>query len=119
MANNNFGKITIKNAISGNVYSGTRSVKEVFSDTTAGWNAKPDHIAKKDTIYVYTDYKVVDNESIPNIKIGDGSSYLIDMPFLSDSGVTPEQIEFWNSKVSCFIDSEDEENLIFYTGLVP
>ena len=116
MSNNNFGKIAIRNEISGNVFSGMRAVKQIISDTTAGWNSKPDYQSKKDTAYVYTDYKIVDGQPVPNIKIGDGNAYVVDLPFIACSDITPEQIAFWNNKVSCIIDPDDAENVIFSTN---
>lgn len=88
--------------------------KEILSDTTSGWNSKVGLISSKDTIYVYTDYAESDGKKIPNIKIGDGNAYLIDLPFIAVSGITEEQIASWDNKVSVSIDPNDPENLIFY-----
>ena len=55
--------------------------KEVLSNTTAGWNADPYLVSVKDTIYVYTDYKTDHGQSIPAMKIGDGSTRLSELPF--------------------------------------
>lgn len=105
-------------------YGGTRS-KNIFSDTTENWNAQRDLISKKDCIYIYTDYQTIDGVSIPAIKVGDGSAYLIDLPFvmgndtrlndhINDTNVhiQPGEREFWNNKVTCFISASDEEILV-------
>lgn len=90
--------------------------KEVVSGTTAEWNAKPQLKAAKDIVYVYTDHNIINGQPVPGIKIGDGVTYLIDLPFVTGGcEVTEEQINFWNEKVSVFIDPEDPTNLVFTT----
>lgn len=102
--------------ITGQIIKGASGKKEIVSNTTAGWNAQSSLIGVKDTIYVYTDYKTVDGQLVPNIKIGTGSAYLIDLPFVvSETSVTPEQIEFWNNKCSVMIDPTHPNRIIFYT----
>lgn len=86
--------------------------KQIFSDTTENWNTQTFLIGKKDCLYVYTDYKQEDGKDIPAFKVGDGLAYLIDLPFSYMGNVTAEQIEFWNNKVTAFIDTVEEENLI-------
>lgn len=91
--------------------------RNILSRTTKEWNTDRDLIAKKNTIYVYTDYAKDEAENnVPNIKIGDGKAYLIDLPFAYSGGVSQEQIEHWNNKISVRLDDEDTENVIFYTG---
>ena len=56
-------------------------------------------------------------------KIGDGTSYLIDMPFnddvmsrhVADSVIHISSTErtFWNNKVTCYLDVNNLENLVF------
>lgn len=58
------------------------AIANYYSGTTAYWNAQPTTVAKAKSIYIYTDYSTVDNKVVPGVKIGDGTSYLIDMPFL-------------------------------------
>lgn len=87
--------------------------------TTEVWNSQPDLISEKDALYVYTDYyKKVDEETgeitySNGLKIGDGTSYLIDMPFIT--GITQEDIDFWNKKWRGFLDPGFNENLVFTT----
>ena len=96
-------------------------------DTTTNWNLQRDLIAAYGTIYVYSDYQNVDGLLVPGIKIGDGTSYLIDMPFIGSverdmllehiqdnvRHITVEERTFWNNKVDCFVSNEDSENLVF------
>lgn len=109
------GQINGTGGISGNVGFGY-ACRNIISRTTEEWNAEISLIAKKNTIYVYTDYsKDREGKDVPNIKIGDGKAYLIDMPFTYSGGVTQEQIEFWNNKIAVRLDDEDLENMVFYT----
>ena len=110
------GQIHGTGGISGNIGFGY-ACRNILSRTTEEWNADRDLIAKKNTIYVYTDYdKDREGKDVPNIKIGDGKAYLIDLPFAYSGGVTQEQIDYWNNKISVRLDDEDTENVIFYTG---
>lgn len=95
----------------------------VISDTTENWNAKSTLISKKDYIYVYTDHKIIDDKPIPGIKIGDGNAYIVDLPFVNEefadhimdsiAHVTQQDRDRWDDKVTCFIDLNDFENLVF------
>lgn len=81
------GKLSFEN----NSIAGITRMPELLNrnnihyDTTANWNSKPLVIAERSHIYIYSDYTttVKDGETVyvPAMKIGDGSSYLIDMPF--------------------------------------
>lgn len=98
----------------------------VLCASTATWNSKPELISSNGYIYIYSDYRKDSNEqNIASFKVGDGTSYLIDMPFTdellyahlsnSDIHVTSQDREFWNNKVRCYIDPVDDNNLIFTT----
>lgn len=100
----------------------------VFSATTDEWNAQPSLKARAGAIYIYTDKQTDEQDNpIPSFKIGDGTSFLIDMPFgdklfwehINDGTihVTAEEKEFWNNKVRCQVDGEvSGEALIFTTN---
>lgn len=99
---------------------------KVLCATTATWNSKPKLISKKGYIYIYSDYrKNSQNQNIPSMKVGDGSAYLIDIPFsdeilyqhLTDGvhHITQAEREFWNNKVRCYIDPNNDKRLIFTT----
>lgn len=100
--------------------------KYIFTDTTANWDAQRDLVGRKNCIYVYSDYTTIDGVNVPAIKIGDGTSYLIDMPFvigneatlndhINDRSVhiTNDERLFWNNKVTCFLSQSDEEIIVF------
>ena len=99
----------------------------VFANTTAGWNAQPTLVGKAGCIYIYTDYKQNDqHQNIAGIKVGDGSAYLIDAPFIDELlydhiadttiHITAAERTAWNAKVRCYIDANDNQNLIFTTN---
>lgn len=99
---------------------------EILMGTTAGWNAQPTLISSKDTIYVYTDYDTDESgNDVPNIKIGDGLAYLIDLPFInaiemehinnSDIHVTAADKARWDAKVRCYYSDLENELLVFTT----
>lgn len=83
-------------------------------DTTANWNRRTTYIPQEGQIIVYSDYAVIDGVNVPNIKVGDGTTYVVDLPFvgddlriavenhIADTGihVTPEEKAFWNNKVT-------------------
>ena len=126
-----YNRLTNKPSINGEVLRGDKpasafGVPQIYYGTTAQWNAQVSLIAEDKTIYIYTDYKVIHTDggdvNVPAIKIGDGSSYLIDMPFIngdnssleqalaehtadSDIHVTPAEKAFWNSKHKAFVDN--------------
>lgn len=108
---------TVVQRVTGALSMPSSGRKEVISATTEEWNSKPNYISVKDIIYVYTDHNVISGEPIPGIKVGDGVTYLIDLPFVTGGcEVTQEQIDFWNNKVAIMIDPNDPENVIFYTN---
>ncbi len=94
-------------------------------DTTANWNAARGFVPMLGEIIVYEDRDVVDGVNIPGIKIGDGTTYVQDLPFVgsyerdlillhttnADIHVTAEDKLRWNHKVTTD-DSLSGENLI-------
>ena len=111
------GSISPVKNVAGNVLAGRGGgTKEVYSDTTAGWNAKTGLIAKKDCLYIYTDYETdpTTGDPIPSMKVGTGNAYLIDLPFIYSGKLTQEQIDFWNNKVTVDEDYVTDE-ILFIT----
>lgn len=128
------GQLNVSQGMSGNLAaSGRISDIPIHYGTTEHWNSQPDLVGKKSHIYVYSDYAEteIDGEmvAVPNIKIGDGSAFLIDNPFVTksvedilnlhlndgDVHISETERDFWNEKVRCFIDPEDPEKIIFTT----
>lgn len=128
------GQLNGSQGMSGNLAaSGRISDIPIHYGTTEHWSSLPDLVGKKSHIYVYTDYAEteIDGEMVPvpNIKIGDGSAYLIDNPFITKSvedilnlhiednsvHISDAERDFWNEKVRCYIDPDNPENVIFTT----
>ena len=96
----------------------------VLVGTTAEWNAQPDLIGAKNVIYVYTDhYHDDDGNPVPGYKVGDGLGYLAGQAFddaimvkhihNTEIHITEEEREFWNNKVSVYVDADNPELLVF------
>ena len=60
-----------------------------YSNSKENWDLNPNFLSEKNVLYIYTNYAIVNNDdkeiAIPGLKIGDGKSYLIDLPFVNDS----------------------------------
>ena len=91
-------------------------------DTTANWNNARGFIPLAGEIIIYTDYSSYEKEVdgrvktilVPNIKIGDGMSYVQDLPFANeklrdtlmehitnmDIHATLGEKNFWNNKIN-------------------
>lgn len=99
------------------------SVAYVVSHTTAEWNQLTSLQSRKDCLYIYTDHQVKDGDNIPGLKIGDGNAFVVDLPFLDDiysshiadqiAHVTSADRTFWDNKVTCYIDPNQNDKLIF------
>lgn len=91
-------------------------------DTTANWNAARGMVPLAGEVIIYTDYKTIQKEIdgemrnviIPGIKIGDGQTYVQDLPFI-DEGLRDRLLDhidnqdihvslqdklFWNNKLN-------------------
>ena len=102
---------------------------QIYYNTTEGWNSQQGLIGKRNALYIYTDAVEEDGKNIPNFKIGDGSSYLIDSPFITTmvmkdlidhtsdttAHVSQSDRERWDNKVRAYHSPVDAENLIFTT----
>lgn len=91
-------------------------------DTRAHWNAATGFIPLEGEVIIYTDYSsyttTENNETItryvPNFKVGDGTTYVQDLPFVDkelrdmliahinnlDIHVTRNDKAFWNNKLN-------------------
>lgn len=74
--------------------------------TSADWAEEEDNTSFLGLIYVYQDNQ--NGKIVQNIKIGDGVTKLGALNFISTSGVTEEEKEYWNNKVSISINEPDE-----------
>lgn len=106
------------------------SVKGRFQlkkDTEAHWNLARNFIPLAGEPIVYT---VDENHTAPRIKIGDGTTYVVDLPFLTANSEDNQYIqggtkEYWDSQISYvppmnsilvyWIENQDENNNITLT----
>ena len=92
----------------------------ILSDTTEKWNSQKTLVAKKNYIYIYTDYHIDSNGNyIPGIKIGNGNSYLYDLPFANviqtggdTSDVSAAEKDTWNNKVTAYLSANNSQTLV-------
>ena len=103
----------------------------VYYDTTEHWDSQAGLVSQEGVVYIYSDYTYIEDDVgnrtwIAGLKVGDGSAYLRDLPFVSDAmtatiihhvsdssmHTTPQEKAFWNNKVSSYIDHEDGEVLV-------
>lgn len=121
----NQSSIRIAGVSSGKIHvmSGKQNIiiSNVIADTTENWNKKLTYIPPYGTIVIYTDRRVIDGVNYPGIKIADGTTYAVDLPFAGDDTanqicsmlndhvqnldihVTPEEKTFWNNKLNCVV----------------
>lgn len=133
--NKDYNNLENKPSINGSTIQGAVSLEQlglrgVLYNTKENWNSQPSLMSKEGTIYIYSNYGtiVIDGitKNVPGIKIGDGTSYLIDMPFVNSDfteqlmahinntivHVTPSEKTFWNNKSSAFLDTTEGETLV-------
>ena len=128
------GDVQLSNS---NVYARIEAINNALQDkaticmkTSSEWGQQVDMIGQLNTFYIYTDRTKKEDQhgniiNYPGIKVGDGSSYLIDLPFVDDLfyshtndmniHVTLAEKQFWNNKVRIQDSKLDEQNLIFTT----
>ena len=102
------------------------SLHIVSENTVEGWSQTPTYVPKNGEIILYTDYAQDEHGNpIPAIKVGDGSAFVADLPFVNDdirtdllghindrvAHITNEERSFWNNKLNYEYDVGDE-NLI-------
>lgn len=96
-------------------------VSRIVVDTTENWSKRITYIPALGTIVIYTDRNVIDGINYPGVKIADGTTYAVDLPFAGDDiayqicgmlndhiensavHVTPEEKLFWNNKLNCTV----------------
>lgn len=127
-----YNQLLNKPSINGVELSGDVTSQDLYivsENTTAGWNSNPQYLPKAGEICIYTDYMTIQDDLgndivCPGIKVGDGNSYLIDMPFVGDETrylllrriqqhedniamhIQPGEREFWNNKLNYDVTSE-------------
>lgn len=91
----------------------------VISKTKAEWAQVPQMMSVNRVLYVYSDYRQEEDPvthkiiNIPRIKIGDGVSYVADLPFATMS-ITEEDIARWNEGGMKVRVDDETNSLVFY-----
>ena len=101
---------------------GDKSSEElkISSGSTAEWQLRTDYVPLAGEIIIYTDYGTDGENDIPGIKIGDGSAYAVDLPFVGEDvrdsllshiennlvHITAAERAAWNAKVRCYYSNE-------------
>jgi hypothetical protein len=105
-------------------------LRGIYYNTKSGWNAQSSLIAEEGAIYIYKDYSTIsdgnETKDVPALKIGDGTSYLIDMPIVNGDiadlllehinntviHVSSDDRTFWNNKSSAYLQPNTTETLV-------
>jgi hypothetical protein len=106
------------------IFSKLEGNPHMIYHTTFEWDQMPTLKSKSGYVYVYTDHFTDDEgNEIPGIKIGNGKSYVIELPFLdeiyskhlldNERHITQAEREFWNNKVRCYVNNPNDETLVF------
>ena len=84
----------------------------VLYNTTEYWNSQIGYISARNVMYVYLDAREYQEQDIPRLKIGDGTTYLVDLPFLNEEEIdhinnqiihiTAAERASWNNKVTTY-----------------
>ena len=101
----------------------------MISKTTDFWNNNKQYIPSAGEIVIYLNYRFIDEGEenkigVAGLKIGDGKTYVVDLPFLGDIDqsiynhvnntnihVSEQDREFWNNKLNC--ENEIFEETLF------
>ncbi|HCJ37821.1 MAG TPA: hypothetical protein DHV37_05790 [Erysipelotrichaceae bacterium] len=113
------GSIKLTDLENGHTKIGAR----VFWNTTAYWDIQTLLESEPGAVYVYSDHYTDENGTVPGIKIGTGNAFVVDLPFVDrvyanhimDTlvHITDSERQYWNDKVTCYIDPLNDKNLIF------
>ena len=103
---------TVNEAI-GKLEKGQENTSKTYSNSSAGWAAQPTLISELNAVYIYTDFDSADDRHIPAMKIGDGVTRVVDLPFSAANGVTATKIAEWDSKVSAALSTSGDTLLLY------
>ena len=106
-----------------------------ISRTKDQWQYWGRQQSQRGVFYIYTDNEVIQDQQgndiyVPGIKLGDGLAYICDLPFITDYlskvlfdhinnrivHITQQEREFWNNKVTSYINKNDVNNLVLDKG---
>ena len=117
------GTLAGQSLLSGNVRGGNGGGEfggRIITKTTAEWNETPTRMSVKNTIYVYSDGREIvdpvtgETSFIPKLKVGDGTSYVVDLPF-STMAITQDDIDAWNGKSTLEVTADEATETLIFT----
>lgn len=105
-------------------YIKQKGLESIQVNTTAYWNEQITYVPPRGQLIVYTDGNVIDDISYPKFKVGDGSAYVVDLPFSEGEYETMLQNHLANQTIhltttdreklqNSVVLTLDSENLIF------
>ena len=126
----NYEVLTNKPKINGVTLMGNKTSSDlriVSEGTTSYWAQNASYVPQKGEIVVYSDYETESGVSIAGIKVGDGSAYVVDLPFTDSKlknrfedhindmvrHITSTERTAWNDKINVTLT---DENLILTQG---
>lgn len=121
-----YNRLQNKPTINGVELAGNQTSASLYivsENTVSGWAQTPMYVPKQGEIILYTDYAEDDQGNpLPAIKMGDGSAFVADLPFVNDDirnnllahindrvvHITDEERRFWNNKLNYEYDMGEE-----------
>lgn len=69
-------------------------------NVTEYWRINPQFIPLPGEIIVYTDYQIINGQFVPAIKIGDGKTSVVSLPFIMGSDVGEDVLQALNEHIT-------------------
>lgn len=101
-----------------------QDITKIYYNTTDEWSKQTTLVSEYGALYVYSDFTVEDNKTIPNFKVGDGAAYVVDLPFITlryDNHInntsihlSTEQSKKIEDSICVKINENDNEELVLY-----
>ena len=83
-------------------------------NTTETWSKMIDYIPPAKTLIVYSDHIILeDGTVVPGLKIADGLAYVVDLPFVTNAPITPEEKEVIEQEVTTLVMDEVISGITF------
>lgn len=92
------------------VFANSTNDYQIVADTKSNWQSNSFYVPGKGDIVIWLDKVISNNKSIPGIKIGDGITHNIDLPFVGDDIVKIDSLAGAYGK--CFSSPEEQEKTI-------
>lgn len=77
-------KITVQDMLEYLEKAISASGAKIYYDTKENWSKQTSLVSEKGSLYIYSDQFMSGDVPIPSIKVGDGSAYVVDLPFTTN-----------------------------------